>query len=75
MGDLSELHEKSKQYTKFNIMKEILHNGDNLEFMKSLESESIDLIYSDILYGTGRKQRIRSQSNGFGNCKKKITSL
>jgi len=55
VGDLSELHEKSKQYTKFNTMKEILHNGDNLEFMKSLESESIDLIYSDILYGTGRK--------------------
>ena len=28
---------------------------DNLEFMKSIESNSIDVIYSDILYGTGRK--------------------
>lgn len=35
-------------------MTEILHIGDNLEFMKSLQSESIDLIYGDILYGTGR---------------------
>ena len=28
---------------------------DNLEFMKSIEDNSIDLIYSDILFGTGRK--------------------
>ena len=35
-------------------MTETLHIGDNLEYMKSLQSESIDLIYSDILYGTGR---------------------
>ena len=28
---------------------------DNLEFMKSLPNESIDLIYGDILYGTGNK--------------------
>lgn len=28
---------------------------DNLEFMKSIEDNSIDVIYSDILYGTGRK--------------------
>lgn len=28
---------------------------DNLEFMKSLDDNSIDLIYSDILFGTGRK--------------------
>lgn len=35
-------------------MTEILHIGDNLEYMKSLQSESIDLIYGDILYGTGR---------------------
>lgn len=27
---------------------------DNLQFMQSLDSESIDLIYCDILYGTGR---------------------
>ena len=35
-------------------MTETLHTGDNLEYMRTLESESIDLIYSDILYGTGR---------------------
>jgi DNA modification methylase len=28
---------------------------DNLTFMKSIDAESIDLIYSDILFGTGRK--------------------
>lgn len=28
---------------------------DNLDFMKTIDSESVDLIYSDILYGTGRK--------------------
>ena len=28
---------------------------DNLKFMKSIEDESIDLIYCDILFGTGRK--------------------
>jgi len=28
---------------------------DNLELMKQMEDESIDLIYCDILYGTGRK--------------------
>lgn len=28
---------------------------DNLEMMQELQSESIDLIYGDILYGTGRK--------------------
>lgn len=28
---------------------------DNLDFLKSIEDNKIDLIYSDILYGTGRK--------------------
>lgn len=28
---------------------------DNLELLKRLPDESIDLIYSDILYNTGRK--------------------
>jgi len=28
---------------------------DNLEFMKTLPSENIDLIYGDILFGTGKK--------------------
>ena len=29
--------------------------GDNLEIMRSLEDNTIDMIYGDILYGTGRK--------------------
>ena len=32
-----------------------LYNIDNLELLKQLDSESIDLIYCDILYNTGRK--------------------
>jgi site-specific DNA-methyltransferase (adenine-specific) len=32
----------------------LLQCGDNLAFMQTLDSESIDLIYCDILYGTGR---------------------
>ena len=28
---------------------------DNLELLKTMEDNSIDLIYIDILYGTGRK--------------------
>lgn len=31
-----------------------IHLGDNLEFLKTLDNDSIDLIYSDILYGTGK---------------------
>lgn len=32
-----------------------LYNIDNLELLKELDLESIDLIYSDILYNTGKK--------------------
>ena len=28
---------------------------DNLEFLKSIDDNSVDLIYNDILFGTGRK--------------------
>lgn len=31
-----------------------ISNSDNLEFMKTIQSNTIDLIYCDILYGTGR---------------------
>ena len=31
-----------------------IRQQDNLEFMKELDSNSIDLIYSDILFATGR---------------------
>ena len=31
-----------------------LHHCDNLELMKTLPDNHIDLIYCDILYGTGR---------------------
>lgn len=33
----------------------IIYNCDNLELMRKIPSYSVDLIYSDILYGTGRK--------------------
>ena len=36
------------------MITETLHCGDNLEYMKTLPSNSIDLIYNDLLYGTGR---------------------
>ena len=32
-----------------------IHLSDNLELMKKIKDQSIDLIYSDILYGTGKK--------------------
>ena len=32
-----------------------VYQMDNLELMKQMEDESIDLIYCDILYGTGKK--------------------
>jgi DNA modification methylase len=32
-----------------------IQQGDNLELMKAIPNESIDLIYCDILYGTGKK--------------------
>ena len=35
-------------------MKLKLYNEDNLELMKRLPDDSIDLIYCDVLYGTGR---------------------
>lgn len=31
-----------------------VHSGDNLEFMATQPSNSIDLIYCDVLYGTGK---------------------
>lgn len=38
-------------YNKFN---QKIYNCDNIELLKSLKSESIDLIYCDILYNTGK---------------------
>jgi len=32
----------------------IIKNCDNLELLKEIQDDSINLIYSDILYGTGR---------------------
>ena len=31
-----------------------VQGGDNMELLKSQPNESVDLIYCDILYGTGR---------------------
>ena len=33
---------------------EIIKQSDNLEFMSTIDDNSVDLIYCDILYGTGR---------------------
>ena len=30
---------------------------DNLDFMKTISDSSIDLIYCDILFGTGKKKK------------------
>ncbi len=40
-----------KYYDKDN---QVIYNCDNIDLLKSLPSESIDLIYSDILYNTGK---------------------
>jgi hypothetical protein len=32
----------------------MIYEKDNLELMATIESETIDLIYCDILYGTGK---------------------
>ena len=40
-----------KYYNKDN---QVIYNCDNIDLLKSLPSESVDLIYSDILYNTGK---------------------
>ncbi len=40
-----------KYYDKDN---QVIYNCDNIDLLKSLPSESVDLIYSDILYNTGK---------------------
>ena len=40
-----------KYYDKEN---QVIYNCDNIDLLKSLPSESVDLIYSDILYNTGK---------------------
>jgi len=41
------------QYQKPTLQKPIIHLGDNLPFIKSIPTESIDLIYIDPPYNTG----------------------
>jgi len=45
---------KSPQLTIPRVISSVFCS-DNLELMKTIESNTIDLIYCDILYGTGRK--------------------
>jgi len=40
--------------------------SDNLELMNTIESNTIDLIYCDILYGTGRKFADYQDLNRYG---------
>ena len=42
-----------------------LHCMDNLELMKTIEDNTVDLIYCDILYGTGRKFKDYQDLSGF----------
>ena len=35
-----------------------VYNMDNLELLKQLPGESIDIIYCDILYNTGKNYKI-----------------
>lgn len=49
---------KYLQYISMEMIKieyDKIYNMDNLELLKQLPSESVDLIYCDILYNTGRK--------------------
>jgi len=39
----------------YNSGKYKIYNEDNLNVMRELKDESIDLIYSDILFNTGKK--------------------
>jgi site-specific DNA-methyltransferase (adenine-specific) len=45
---------------KYNVMLNRIHFGDNLTVLKTLPSESIDLIYIDPPFNTGKKQEMKT---------------
>jgi len=50
-----ELSESTETAISYSTCYQQCFLSDNLELMKTIESNTIDLIYCDILYGTGRK--------------------
>ena len=50
-----ELSESTKPAISYSTCYQQCFLSDNMELMKTIESNTIDLIYCDILYGTGRK--------------------
>jgi len=50
-----ELSENTEPAISYSTCYQQCFCSDNLELMKTIESNTIDLIYCDILYGTGRK--------------------
>lgn len=52
--------------------KNIIYKQDNLELMRSMDSNSVDLIYSDVLYGTNSKDITDYNDNLFSTPKDAI---
>ena len=50
-----ELSESTETAISYSTCYQQCFLSDNMELMKTIESNTIDLIYCDILYGTGRK--------------------
>jgi site-specific DNA-methyltransferase (adenine-specific) len=50
-----ELSESTEPAISYSTCYQQCFLSDNMELMKTIESNTIDLIYCDILYGTGRK--------------------
>jgi DNA modification methylase len=50
-----ELSERTEPAISYSTCYQQCFLSDNMELMKTIESSTIDLIYCDILYGTGRK--------------------
>ena len=50
-----ELSESTKTAISYSTCYQQCFLSDNMDLMKTIESNTIDLIYCDILYGTGRK--------------------
>jgi len=54
INNLQMLNSNSSAHILQSTLLCAVHSGDNLEFMATQPSNSIDLIYCDVLYGTGR---------------------
>jgi len=54
------------------MKKNIIYKQDNLEIMKLMDDNSVDLIYSDVLYGTNSKDIVDYDDTLFSNPKDAI---